>query len=94
MKGKVFVKDYRGFPPMSRSQAKRLCGELEKYKSIELDFDGIDEIGWSFAHEIFVVFYFAHRNIDITPINMSEEVRKMVERSLWWREDEIKHESL
>lgn len=30
--------------PVSRSQAKRLCHRFDKFREIELDFDGIEEI--------------------------------------------------
>ena len=64
--------------PVSRSQAKRLCNRFEKFQEIELDFDGITEIGQGFAHEIFVVFQKSHKNTKLIPINVSENVGKMI----------------
>lgn len=64
--------------PVSRSQAKRLCHRFEKFEEVELDFEGINEIGQGFAHEIFVVFQNNYKNIKLTPINMTEEVEKMI----------------
>ena len=64
--------------PVSRSQAKRLCHRFEKFQEIELDFDGITEIGQGFAHEIFVVFQKSHKNTKLIPINVSENVGKMI----------------
>ena len=43
-----------------------------------MDFDGITEIGQGFAHEIFVVFQKSHKNTKLIPINVSENVGKMI----------------
>lgn len=64
--------------PVSRSQAKRLCNRFEKFKEVELDFDGVEEIGQGFAHEIFVVFQKKHTGIKIVPVNVNPEVEKMI----------------
>lgn len=64
--------------PVSRSQAKRLCHRFEKFKEVELDFQGIVEIGQGFAHEIFVVFQNAHQDVKLIPVNMTEEVERMI----------------
>lgn len=64
--------------PVSRSQAKRLCHRFEKFKEIELDFEGIEEIGQGFAHEIFVVFQGQHPEVSLIPLHMSSDVAKMV----------------
>lgn len=64
--------------PVSRSQAKRLCQRFDKFAQVELDFQGIDEIGQGFAHEIFVVFQRNHPNVELIPVNMTDEVKKMI----------------
>lgn len=64
--------------PVSRSQAKRLCHRFEKFQEIELDFEGITEIGQGFAHEIFVVFQNCHKDTKLIPVNLSENVSKMI----------------
>lgn len=64
--------------PVSRSQAKRLCNGFEKFREIELDFAEIEEIGQGFAHQLFYVFQNAHQEIKLIPLNMSEEVKKMI----------------
>lgn len=64
--------------PVSRSQAKRLCNRFEKFKEVELDFEGVEEIGQGFAHEIFVVFQKQHEKTKLLPINMNLEVEKMI----------------
>jgi DNA-binding transcriptional regulator YhcF (GntR family) len=64
--------------PVSRSQAKRLCHRFEKFQEVELDFDGIPEIGQGFAHEIFVVFQNDHKEVRLIPVNASDDVTKMI----------------
>lgn len=64
--------------PVSRSQAKRLCHRFEKFQEVELDFDGIDQIGQGFAHELFVVFQNEHPDVRLVPVNASADVEKMI----------------
>lgn len=71
------VKDYFNGIPVSRSQAKRLCSGLEKFKTIEFDFSGLDMMGQGFADQVFRVFANEHPGLELTPLNMSEEVFKM-----------------
>ena len=63
--------------PVSRSQAKRICHRLEKFKEVIIDFDGIEWMGQGFAHQIFVVFHNSHPDISIVPQNMTENVENM-----------------
>lgn len=77
-KTRVPIKNIFESFPVSRSQAKRLCHRFEKFKEVELDFNGVDEIGQAFAHEIFVVFQNNHKDTTLIPINMSKEVEKMI----------------
>ena len=65
---------------VSRSQARRVLTNLDKFKSIVLDFDQVPTIGQAFADEIFRVFATKHQEIQITPINMNEAVDFMVRR--------------
>ena len=64
--------------PVSRSQARRLCHRFENFLEVELDFTGIDEIGQAFAHEIFVVFQNAHKDVRLVPTHMSRDVERMI----------------
>ena len=64
---------------ISRSQAKKILRNLEKYKKICLDFQGIKVIGQGFADEIFRVFPLHHPDIEIEAINMNDSVRLMVD---------------
>lgn len=75
---RIPVKNIYETYPVSRSQAKRLCHRFDKFQEVELDFDGVSEIGQGFAHEIFVVFQKNHPNVKLIPINTSEAVNKMI----------------
>jgi anti-sigma regulatory factor (Ser/Thr protein kinase) len=66
---------------VSRSQAKRIVSRLDKFKEVVLDFSNVREIGPAFADQIFRVFAMEHPDTHLLPINMSEEVTKMVRRA-------------
>ncbi|MDO4343974.1 MAG: DUF4325 domain-containing protein [Eubacteriales bacterium] len=78
----VPIKNMFEMDPVSRSQAKRLCNRFEDFCEIELDFNGVQEIGQGFAHEIFVVFQNRHQNVKLIPVNMTKEVEKMIKHVL------------
>lgn len=63
--------------PVSRSQARRVLNSLEKFEEIILDFENIEWMGQGFAHQIFVVFKNNYPDIQLTPVNMNEDVTKM-----------------
>lgn len=63
--------------PVSRAQAKNLCGRLEQFEEVELDFEGLEWIGQGFAHQLFVVFQNEHPSVRLIPVNMNDDVRKM-----------------
>lgn len=65
---------------ISRSQARRVLTNLEKFKSIIFDFDKVPMIGQAFADEIFRVFYERHPEIKLQAINMNEGVKFMIDR--------------
>lgn len=76
-KTRVFVKlmrkDY-----VSRSEAKRLLHNLEKFSEIELDMRDVANVGQGFVDEIFRVFASRHPNISIRAINSSTAVEAMI----------------
>ncbi len=69
---------YEGERLISRSQAKRILTRIDKFASVDIDFHGVDAIGQAFADEVFRVFARQHPQVTLTPINMNEEVRRMV----------------
>ena len=60
-----------------RAQAKVLCGRLDQFEEVELDFKGLEWMGQGFAHQLFVVFRGEHPSIRLIPVNMNDDVRKM-----------------
>lgn len=73
---------HEGEKLVSRSQAKRLVSRFEKFKTVYLDFSGVEEIGQAFADEIFRVFAIAHPEVSLTPIQVTSEVQQMIVRAL------------
>jgi anti-sigma regulatory factor (Ser/Thr protein kinase) len=67
---------------VSRSQAKRLVARFEGFKTVLLDFTGIDEIGQAFADEVFRIFGLLHPDVELIPINTEPPVQQMVNRAL------------
>jgi hypothetical protein len=67
---------------VSRSQARRICLGLEKFKHVILDFKGISTVGQSFVDEVFRVFQSKYPKIKIEYTNTNDNVRFMIERSL------------
>ena len=66
---------------VSRSQAKRVLARLPRFKEVILDFDGVKSIGPAFADEIFRVFVRAHPEVHLFPINISDDVQRMITRA-------------
>jgi len=66
---------------ISRSQAKRLLLRIDRFRTVVLDFQNVNQIGQAFADEIFRVFARSHPGIDVQFINANEEVLKMIHRA-------------
>lgn len=66
---------------VSRSQARRITSNLEKFSKVILDFSEVKNIGQGFSDEIFRVFKNKHPYIELSPINMSHDVKFMIERA-------------
>jgi len=77
----VKLAQYEGEKLVSRSQAKRLTFRFDKFKTIILDFTGVEEIGQAFSDEVFRVFQNAHKDIKLVPVNMTTAVKEMVSRA-------------
>ena len=74
------VEEYLGEHLISRSIARRILSNIEKFKVIFLDFNRVKTIEQAFADEIFRVFENKHKEITILPINMNEKVKFMIKR--------------
>jgi anti-sigma regulatory factor (Ser/Thr protein kinase) len=66
---------------ISRSQAKRLLLRLDRFRTVVLDFQNVNQIGQAFADEIFRVFAHSHPGIDVQFMNANEEALKMIRRA-------------
>lgn len=65
---------------ISRSQAKRLLRGLERFKSIMLDFKGVEAVGQGFVDEVFRVFTRQHPHLTIQYCNAIPDVEFMIRR--------------
>ncbi len=65
---------------VSRSEAKRLANRLEGFEEVELDFDGVKEVGQGFADELFRVWARDHPSTRLLRINASAAVRWTISR--------------
>ena len=78
----VQLAKYEGDHLVSRSQAKRIVHNLDKFKEVYLDFRDVTDIGQAFSDEIFRVFQNDHRDIKIRAINANAKVQNMINRAL------------
>lgn len=65
---------------ISRSQARRLLNNLEKFNYIILDFKNVETVGQAFADEIFRVYKKKRPNIVIETINTNPNIEFMIKR--------------
>ncbi len=69
---------YEGEKLVSRSQAKRILNRVEKFKTVILDFEGVDFIGQAFADEVFRIFVKRNPQIELFPMNENEDIKRMI----------------
>ena len=62
---------------VSRSQAKRVIARFDRFRTVILDFSEVQEIGQAFADELFRVYAGSHREVELLPENMTEQVERM-----------------
>jgi hypothetical protein len=67
---------------ISRSQAKRILSNLEKFNHIVLDFRDVNSVGQAFVDEVFRVFQKQHPDIKIDILNANESVQFMIDRGI------------
>jgi anti-sigma regulatory factor (Ser/Thr protein kinase) len=65
---------------VSRSQARRVLLNLEKFKSVIFDFDQVPTVGQAFADEIFRVFKNKYPDIKLQAVNATKAVQFMIDR--------------
>ena len=76
-KSRVHVK-LLGVEYISRSEARRLLVNLEKFKLVELDFINVESVGQGFTDEVFRVFSNNNPRIVINTVNTSPAVEAMI----------------
>lgn len=70
---------------MSRSQARRVLTRIERFRTVLLDFDGVEFVGQAFADEVFRVFAARHPEMEIIPIHANAAVGQMITRAMTGR---------
>jgi len=82
-KTEVLIKLYEmGTEYISRSQARRVLVGLEKFKSINLDFDKVETVGQGFADEVFRVWQSLHPSVKIEYKNAKDNIEFMIRHAL------------
>lgn len=76
-KTRVLVKLLRA-SYVSRSEAKRLMHNLDKFSDVELDMRDVQSVGQGFADEVFRVFTSAHPDTCVTAVNAAPGVAAML----------------
>ena len=67
-------------PKVSRSEAKRLVADLDRFREVILDFTGVTGVGQGFVDQIFRVWARAHPEVKLVPREMNAAVEFMVRR--------------
>ena len=70
---KLLAREY-----VSRSEAKRLLHNLDRFSEVELDMRDVTSVGQGFADEIFRVFADAHPGIAIRTVNAGKAIEAMI----------------
>ena len=63
----------------SRAQARRVASRLQRFRRVELDFDGLADVGHGFADELLRVFHHQHPEVELVPVNMVPAVAALVD---------------
>ena len=66
--------------PVSRSEARRLFGMIQKFQDVTLDFANVENVGQAFVHEFFLILSPQNPNVTITLQNVSDKVAAMISR--------------
>ena len=67
---------------VSRSEAKRLGSQLERFEQAVIDFSGVETVGQGFVDELFRVWAREHPDTALVPRHMSPAVERMITRGL------------
>jgi len=67
---------------ISRSEARRIALGLDRFRTVIVDFSGIERVGQGFVDELFRVWASEHETVNLEPVNMNPPVEFMVRRGL------------
>lgn len=67
---------------ISRSEAKRLVRDLERFREVVLDFRGVTRVGQGFVDQVFRVWARQHPGVKLVPEGMNPDVEFMVKRGI------------
>ena len=67
---------------ISRSEAKRLLVNLDKFRVIELDYKNVTLLGQGFADEVYRVFASRYPDIKINTFNASPPIQAMIDHAI------------
>ena len=56
-----------------------MASRLQRFRRVELDFDGLADVGHAFADELLRVFRHQHPEVDLVPVNMAPAVAAMID---------------
>ncbi|MBI5277434.1 MAG: DUF4325 domain-containing protein [Burkholderiales bacterium] len=62
----------------SRSQGKWVVERAPQFKTVILDFEGVQMVGQAFVDEVFRVFATAHPEVELVPRHVEPEVARMI----------------
>ncbi|HVZ44989.1 MAG TPA: DUF4325 domain-containing protein [Ramlibacter sp.] len=62
----------------SRSQGKWVMERAPQFKTVILDFEGVEMVGQAFVDEVFRVFATAHPEVQLVPRHVSPDVARMI----------------
>lgn len=78
----VRLAQYENEKLVSRSQAKRILTRIENFENVVFDFTEVMAVGQAFADEIFRVYAQRHPEIILTPINVVNDVDRMIKKAI------------
>ncbi|HSW07273.1 ATP-binding protein [Aquabacterium sp.] len=74
---KLITQDQNGLE--SRAQARRVVSRLAQFRRVELDFEGLADVGHGFTDELFRVFGQQHPELELVPVNTTPRVAAMID---------------
>jgi STAS-like domain of unknown function (DUF4325) len=64
---------------VSRAQAKRVLAGVGQFKTVVIDFDGVELVGTPFVDEMFRVFPRSHPDIEMLAVNENPAIHQLIE---------------